>query len=230
LGVIILDTVGSCFAMKDENDNAEVNQVCNIMRHVGHETGTLIVLIHHYGKDAGTGLRGASAWGAAADTLLSLIANISPTTGEVTDRRMALAKSRDYAQGPIAPYTLEVVKVGVDEDGDEETSCIIKIDTQPQLPPAKKDTTSPGHKFFMKVARHAYRVHPDFLILAGVKHHAVELKHVRERYLQEYVTDGKPKAAQKAWERGLRALPEGWKAVRDPRTGDEWMLIPLTPG
>jgi RecA-family ATPase len=62
LGHVLIDTVAATFGMKDEDDNAEATKVCNTLRSIGDETGALMAPVHHYGKNAESGLRGASAW------------------------------------------------------------------------------------------------------------------------------------------------------------------------
>jgi len=95
LGAILMDTVAACFVMQDENSNAEVSKVCSIMRHIGESVGAMIIPVHHYGKDAETGLRGASAWRGAADVTISVTAKIDQLTGKASNRELALAKARD---------------------------------------------------------------------------------------------------------------------------------------
>ena len=117
LGLVFVDTVSASFDIKEEPDNAEAARVCKIMRFVAEQAETLVVPIHHYGKNAGVGLRGASAWRANADFVLSVMADIDPQTGNVANRRLAIAKDRDGAQGPLTPFELEAIDLGVDEDG-----------------------------------------------------------------------------------------------------------------
>jgi hypothetical protein len=228
LGVLILDTVAASFTMQDENSNAEVNKICSIMHRIGNEAGVLMVAIHHLGKDAESGLRGASAWEGSADVIISALANINPNTGVVKDRRLALAKTRDYEPGPIAPYTLEVVKLGVDKYNDDITTCIVKIDTQPRLPPIEGEK-SKSKKAFVEACRYALQKHEDFRLKEGVRHRAVELKYIREEFEARYVTgesdqEKRKRAIRSAWARTLRHLPEGWRTEKDP-DGDEWLLL-----
>jgi AAA domain len=117
LGLVFVDTVSASFDIKEEADNAEAARVCKIMRFVSDQAETMVVPIHHYGKNAGVGLRGASAWRANADFVLSVMADIDPQTGNVTDRQLAIAKDRDGAQGPLTPFELVPVDLGVDENG-----------------------------------------------------------------------------------------------------------------
>jgi hypothetical protein len=117
LGLVFVDTVSASFDIKEEADNAEAARVCKVMRRLGDATGALVVPIHHYGKNAAVGLRGASAWRANADFVLSVMADIDPQTGNVSNRQMAVAKDRDGAQGAITPFTLKPVELGVDDSG-----------------------------------------------------------------------------------------------------------------
>ena len=113
LGLVFVDTVSASFDIKEEADNAEAARVCKIMRYIADATGVVIVPIYHYGKNVGVGLRGASAWRANADFVLSVMADIDPATGHVTNRQLAIAKDRDGAQGPLTPFELVRVDLGV---------------------------------------------------------------------------------------------------------------------
>jgi len=70
--LIIIDTVGAAFSLKDENSNAEVtNGVLLPMKNLARKANAAILLCHHVGKTAdfqrsiqAYAGRGASAWGA----------------------------------------------------------------------------------------------------------------------------------------------------------------------
>ena len=117
LGLVIVDTVSASFDIQEEADNAEAARVCKTMQSIAEQTKTIVVPIHHYGKNAGVGLRGASAWRASADIVLSVTADIDPITGHVTNRQLSMAKGRDGAQGPLTAFTLKPVLLGFDQDG-----------------------------------------------------------------------------------------------------------------
>ncbi len=117
LGLVFVDTVSASFDIKEEADNAEAARICKVMRRIGDAIAALVVPIHHYGKNAAVGLRGASAWRANADFVLSVMADIDPQTGNVSNRQLAIAKDRDGAQGALAPFTLKPVELGVDDWG-----------------------------------------------------------------------------------------------------------------
>jgi len=125
LGAIIIDTLAAVFNLEDENDNSEASKIIRAMKAIGDDLDALVMPIHHYGKGAETGLRGASAWRAGSDSVLSITADRNQLTGIVTDHSLWLAKSRVGEEGPVGGFGLRTMLLGVDEDGDELTSCYI---------------------------------------------------------------------------------------------------------
>ena len=125
MGNVTIDTVGACFAMKSEDDNAEATKVCNIIRSIGDETGALMSAVHHYGKNPESGLRGASAWRGCADIIVGVLADIDQLSGAISNRELACVKARDGEQGPISPFALEFVELGLDADGEIYGSCCV---------------------------------------------------------------------------------------------------------
>jgi hypothetical protein len=118
LGVVIIDTVAAAFDLDDEDDNSEAAKTIKKMKAIGQQVGALMVPIHHYGKAPTTGLRGASGWKAGCDAILSVLADIDQLTGVAKNRELALAKIRDGAAGPVAPFDLCFAVLGTDSDGD----------------------------------------------------------------------------------------------------------------
>jgi len=125
LGHVVIDTVAASFNMKDEDDNSEATRVCNILRSIGDETGALMAPVHHYGKNPESGLRGASAWRGSADIVEGVLADIDPLSGRASNRELVCAKARDGEQGPIAPFDLEYIQLGLDADGEIYGSCCV---------------------------------------------------------------------------------------------------------
>jgi hypothetical protein len=231
LGVVFIDTVAACFNMKDENSNAEVAGICNIMRHIGGSVGATVVPVHHYGKDAATGLRGASAWQGAADMVLSVTADIDDQTGTVSNRRIALGKARDAEQGPIAPFVLEWVKLGLDDDGEDFGTCIVKLDPTRGLQGAVRDTRPKRVRAWDDACRIALGEYGQDIQLRkdGPVIRAAELKHVKAKFCEMYVTgEGDPQKAARAKDRAYRRvldkLPGGY-VVGNGQDGQEWLWL-----
>jgi hypothetical protein len=126
LGAVIIDTVAAAANLKDENDNAEAARAIRQMNALSRALGAVVMPVHHYGKGQETGLRGASAWRAGADTVISVLAERNEITGHVAGRKIALAKSRYGEEGPIAAFELRFVKTGEDEDGEDVGACVVE--------------------------------------------------------------------------------------------------------
>jgi hypothetical protein len=86
------------------------------MRAISDVTDTLVVPVHHYGKSPKTGLRGASGWRAGCDAVISCIADRDEISGVVSGHELALAKSRQHQEGPVAPFELAFESLGVDPE------------------------------------------------------------------------------------------------------------------
>jgi AAA domain len=124
LGQFVIDTVAASFAMKSEDDNAEATKVCNILRGIGEEVECLASAVHHYGKNADSGLRGASAWRGSADVVLGALADIE-LNGHIENRELICSKARDGLQGSVSGFDLQYVSFGQDEDGDDYGSMVV---------------------------------------------------------------------------------------------------------
>lgn len=118
LRLVVVDTLAAYFMLEDENDNAKVGTFMARLGRIARDLGVLIMPIHHVGKNADGGLRGASSLGAGADGVLVTLADIHATTGLVTgSRTLSLAKTRNGAPGPLASFTIEETVIGKDRDG-----------------------------------------------------------------------------------------------------------------
>lgn len=75
-GLVVIDTATPCFSVKDENDNAEANEIMRKLRHfrqsIGQETTFLILKHERMRDDVGhrRTIRGAKVWLGAADQVI----------------------------------------------------------------------------------------------------------------------------------------------------------------
>lgn len=81
-------------------------------------TGALVVLVHHAGKDTSKGARGWSGIRAAADAELEVMRLAN-------GRLLRTSKQKDGDDNLEWGFGLDVVPIGVDEDGDVVSSCIV---------------------------------------------------------------------------------------------------------
>jgi hypothetical protein len=134
LGVVIIDTMAAAGLVPPdkENDAGAMARVVSLLNLLSRRLSVLVIVVHHYGKSADSGLRGSSALRAGFDTVLAFTGIRDETTGSTRSRQCALTKCRYGREGPIGSVHLEVVEIGTDEDGDPITSCLIHISTDGQ--------------------------------------------------------------------------------------------------
>lgn len=234
LGAIFIDTLAAAFDLKDENDNAEASKAIRRMRSIGLALNAVVVGVHHYGKDKTTGLRGASAWRGGADAVISVLADRDELTGQVSNRSLALAKSRVGEEGPIAPFDLKGVLIGEDEDGDPVTSCIIV----PALHRAGELVVSKERQKSESAAVTAFKKAFDEALNAfgetrtvqgnGPMVRMVAFSHVRDAFARFYVTgesDDKKRAdaLRSARNRALTQVRAGRLYAEGAWDGTEWI-------
>lgn len=116
--LIIVDTFAQTTPGANENAGEDVGKALGYCKRIHETTGALVLLIHHSGKDATKGARGWSGLRAAADAEIEVIR---------TDqgRALRLSKSKDGEDGLEWGFDLEIVQLGVDEDLDPITSCVV---------------------------------------------------------------------------------------------------------
>lgn len=117
--VIVIDTFARAMAGKNENDSKDVGTVvanCDMIR---RKTGAMVILIHHSGKDAAKGARGSSALRAAADAEIEVVRTREYRAATVT-------KMKDGEDGAELAFNLNTIVLGLDDDGEEITSCVVE--------------------------------------------------------------------------------------------------------
>ncbi len=71
--LVILDTLARSAIGSEENSNRDAGIVIDQLDKIREVTGATILLVHHTGKDAERGMRGASAYYGAADTVIGVL-------------------------------------------------------------------------------------------------------------------------------------------------------------
>jgi hypothetical protein len=204
----ILDTITQCVRIRDENDNAEIVNVCKTLTRLAGDTRGLVLGVHHMGKDQDRGARGASAWRGNVDVILACTCDRDELTGKTSNHQISLTKSRDGPEGPISAYNLKVVDLGEDEDGDPYTTCIVEFTNE--IRRREKNGAGKGRDTFADAVNEALAEH-------GQKHRvlgdgpavtAVNVSHVRDAFIRFYPAEDPEKADEakrKAWARALKA-------------------------
>ena len=120
--VTILDTLNRAAPQADENSSADMGGILEAVKELQRLTGGLVVLVHHTGKDATKGLRGHSSLFAALDAAVEV-------TRDGDRRAWRVAKAKDGADGEVHPFRLSVVDLGLDDEDEAVTSCVVRTDT-----------------------------------------------------------------------------------------------------
>lgn len=118
VSVVIVDTYAACMS-GDENSGIDAGKVIAHCKVIHNATGAVVILVHHSGKDASKGARGWSGLRAAADFELEVVRN-----GD--HRSVTATKQKDAEEGKELGFKLSPVMIGMDEDGDPITSCIVE--------------------------------------------------------------------------------------------------------
>lgn len=118
-GLVIIDTLNRAAPGMDENSSVDMGNAINAVKLIQQGVGGLVLLVHHTGKDTSKGMRGHSSLQAALDAAIEV-----KRSGD--DREWSVAKAKDGEDGRSHPFRLQVVDMGLDEDGDAITSCLIK--------------------------------------------------------------------------------------------------------
>jgi hypothetical protein len=198
LGAVIIDTVAAAFDLDDEDDNSEAAKTIKLMKAIGDDVGkqfnddALMIPVHHYGKMSSTGLRGASGWKAGCEAILSVLADIDQLTGVASNRKLALAKSRDGEAGPIAPFDLVFMPLGTDSDGDEFGSMYVeprmdKVGDPGGATAKQPETLRVFRESFAEIVGFPYRLR-GIAGFPGPEVMAVKLEDVKAEFARRWVT------------------------------------------
>jgi hypothetical protein len=149
LVAFIVDTVAAAGMIPEdkENDPGAWQKVFDGLQPISKRLDCVIILVHHAGKNAASGLRGSSNARAGADFALMLACDRDEITGLTANHYLHLAKSRDATEGPIAAIHAEAVTIGSRADGSPITTLVLGFDTDVRVP-AKKMKASKTDKPF----------------------------------------------------------------------------------
>jgi hypothetical protein len=127
--LVIVDTLSRAMAGGNENGPEDMGALVAGADTVRNATGAAVLLVHHLGKDESRGARGHNLFRAALDTEIEIAV--------AGDQRVAtVTKQRDWPEGDKFAFTLNVVELGKDSDGELVTSCVIQpCDAMPEPRP-----------------------------------------------------------------------------------------------
>lgn len=129
LGLIVVDTLASALGLEDENSAPQVTAALKALEALAVEFDVAVLGIHHAGKSGQD--RGSSAFRAACDVMLSVERSEALPGQPANHRQLAVVLNRNGEGDWTANFRLDRVVLGIDEDGDEITSCVVRPTGEP---------------------------------------------------------------------------------------------------
>ena len=209
LVLLVIDTVSRVLAGGNENGPDDMGALVRSLDRLRDELHCHVLAVHHSGKDQARGARGHSLLHCAVDTEIEVVRDAA--TGIAT---ATVTKQRDGAtEGQIA-FRLRQIELGIDQDGDPVTSCVVE--------PAEGEVVSrrPAPRLSPAQGR-AFQLLADAIDTAGEvppgsNHIPPSVRCVSETIWREYcyrgaVSAGDQDAKQKAFKRAAETLVDNGK-------------------
>jgi len=165
VSIIIVDTFAQVMAGANENSGEDVGKALKHCKALHKHTGALVLLVHHAGKDTSKGARGWSGLRAAADVEIEIIRD-----GD--DRVASVTKLKDGSDGADYGFKLQTVVLGVDEDMEEITSCVVEYTEGKRPQKAKRTNASSTETLVLKAMDDLLTVGTDSIALHDLTVHA----------------------------------------------------------
>jgi hypothetical protein len=159
--VFVIDTLAQVTPGANENSGEDMGQAIRNIRLITDATGATALVVHHAGKDTSRGARGWSGIRAAADAEIEISRN---DTGHL----ISVTKMKDGDDSQQWGFRLDRVEVGIDDDGDIETSCVVEY---VEAPPKRVKSNEPKGKVqatIMERARHCGAGTPEGALMQDV--------------------------------------------------------------
>ena len=118
VALVVIDTLAQVTPGANENSGEDMGRALANVRLIREATGATPMAVHHAGKDASKGSRGWSGIKAAASSQIEVLKH------DNGQREIHLEKMKDGEDGIRFGFRLEVVELGLDDDGDMVTSCV----------------------------------------------------------------------------------------------------------
>lgn len=202
--LLIFDTLNRCMVGGDENKSEDMSRVLATCDLLVREFNSLVLLVHHSGKDPSRGARGHSSLRAGCDL------EIEVQRTEV-GRSIVVRKDRDGGtEGREFGFRLEAVSLGRDDDGDPIGSCVVRPDKEaPTSAPIAKRALSGAAAVGLQALKEALEVKGHLVqvetstIRAGTR--VVRIFEWQEQFLLRYGKDD-PDDAKRAFRRAREDL------------------------
>lgn len=120
VGLIVLDTLSRMMPGGVDSDPRDMKMFLNQIEKLRLQTGAHVMLVHHTGKEKDRGMRGSSMLRDYADTVFEVQ---PPTDGG--PHHIKIDKQKDGRDGVTFMCYIKPVTLGIDDDDDAITSCVL---------------------------------------------------------------------------------------------------------
>lgn len=203
LGVVVVDTLSAAIPGADENSAKDMSPVLHALQELAADLAAVVVVVAHTGKDETRGLRGWSGLLGNADGLIML----EDPAGQLV-RSGTVVKVKDGKSGDTFAFSLEVVTIGQDDDGDDVTTCVIQPEDAPERPrKGRKSSVAETHADLIRQAFN--RILPEqgarILAAGALNAEGVRVEALRTEALRLGVGPTEPDYAELTLEEGKGA-------------------------
>ena len=203
LRLVVLDTLSRMIGSGDEDKARDINVVVQRAEKIQRETGAHVLIVHHSGKDRDRGMRGSNALLGAVDAAIEVSRHEESGICEGK-----IAKVKDGSAVDPFKYTLRQSVLGVDEDGEDITSCVVEpTDASPGETRGKPKLTDP-ERIALDALDEALIDHGVVQPIASVPNggRAVSIETWRHHAYRKGIADGADEAKKKAFQRVRQSL------------------------
>lgn len=206
LSLIVVDTLSRAMAGGNENGPEDMTVFIQNVDELREFAGAGVAIVHHSGKDSAAGARGHSSLRAATDTEIELSVSKS---GKFKCAKAT--KQRDMETGNELPFQLEIVELGKDEDGDEVTTCTMRMLSESEIEelsvqPLSGDAKAVADAFWRLKGERVGGENPKG---AGwpdkTIYWCIEMDTVKDHYMGGHQSDNE-NTKRSGWNRGKKAL------------------------
>jgi hypothetical protein len=221
---VVIDTLNRSFAGSESSDE-DMTAYVRAADAVQRAFDCAVIIVHHCGVNSEQP-RGHTSLTGAADVQIA----VKKDVGGIVTASVEYAK--DMPEGTAFVGRLEVIQLGLDQDGDEITSCVVApIDAESQAATAASWTSRTrkepdSHRVFRDAFVEALDNHGRSIQVHGSTVQAVDVEHVQAEFARRYATgNADPKkradAQRNAFKRAMGKLSVEFPTwVQDDR---EWM-------
>jgi hypothetical protein len=146
LSLVIVDTTVLCLGDGDDALTRDATEAVEGAKIIARSTRAHVSLIHHTGRDAERGHRGAAAWRSNVDAMfvVKVVEGDGERWTEVRDEKM-----RDAKRDRVWRFSIDGHQIGVDEDGDPVT---VAVATLMNGKPISEDSGGPNRSLAVECA------------------------------------------------------------------------------